>query len=125
MHITNFATHLHELIDKGICSKDLILSNRKITLGEALWIINNATKLEKEFQDFIKFCDDNNIKQKMPSRTRLKGRINTDSVTSLIFSSDENKDADIYSCPLCQGMFGTKEEFSEHKKKAKFKPNTD
>jgi len=124
MHITNFATHLYQLIDEGICPKNFILPHRSRTLSEALWIIKNATKLEKEFPEYVKFCNDNNLKPEMPSRTRLKGRIDLDSVTSLIFSSDVNKDADIYNCPVCRGMFGTKEEFSKHKKEAKCKPRT-
>jgi len=124
MHTSNFATFLYQLVEEGICPKDLIMEYRE-TLGEGLWVIKNVTSLEKEFLKYIKFCEDNKIKPKMPSRSRLKGRINADSVTSLIFSSDENKDADIYNCPVCRSMFGTKEEFSKHKKEAKCKPKSD
>lgn len=116
--LTNFGILLVDCVNEGVTPKNLLISRYKRIIGESLWLIKNATKLQEENKEFIEFCKSENIEPVMPSREILsRGRIQTGSLTSLIFSSDETKDADIYNCKKCKMMFGKKDEYKKHLEK--------
>jgi len=128
MHTCNFAQFMVELIDQKIVPKKMVYPNYQPIFGEALWILNNITnkEIKKDCKEFLDFCNENDIKEERISKSRLsKNKLYSESLSSLIFSSDENKDADIYTCPICRYMFKTKKELAKHKKEAKCKPKSD
>lgn len=113
--IANFGILLVDCVNEGVTPKNLLIPRYKRVIGESLWLIKNATKTQEENKEFIKFCESENIDPVMPSREIMsKGKFQSDSLTSLVFSTDETKDADIYNCKACKKMFGKKEEYKKH-----------
>jgi len=114
MHVVNFAGFMIRLIKEGIIPKDLVFPQYTTIFSESLWI-SNLVKDKTKVEDIIEFCKENNVKEEQPPKRRLQGkRIQTKDFTSLIFSSNPDKEADIYVCPKCRHMSGTKEELKKH-----------
>ena len=120
MYSGNHAGFIFDLVGFGILDKKLVLENYKQRLGCGLWIFNNLVtkEIKDSCKDYIKFCNDNNVKEIEVSEARMSYvKMMNNKLTTLTFSSDASLEANIYRCPICTSMFGTKEEFLIHIKK--------
>lgn len=117
MYSGNYATFIFDLIKLGILEKEVVLEQYTRQLSHGLWIFNNVVtkEIKDSVQDYIKFCNENKIEERKVSEERMKHtKFTNNKLSTLTFSSDEKLNADIYRCPICTKMFGTKDEFSLH-----------